>query len=79
MLFAQANWPAAAESGGGTDLNDAENLVSLITEADRSGQAQMLADVYIASQLKQVRHESVYESVYCDDHLRAGFKLIFNK
>ena len=55
MLFAQANWPAAAEGGGGGDLNDAENLVSLITEADRCGQAQMLADVYIASQLKQVQ------------------------
>ena len=71
LSFAQASWPAKeGESGSLTDLSDAELLVSLITEADRRGEAQQLAGIYSSSQLKKV---SVRLLVWACEHVHYNF------
>jgi len=53
VSYARAYWPAAKSAADGEDVTDAEMLVQLITNADRAGQAKLLADTYQKSELKQ--------------------------
>ena len=53
LTYAHDFWPNKGGDGL-EDLTDAEALVSMITEADRRGDAQVLADIYASSPLKKV-------------------------
>ena len=56
LTYANEFWPSKEGSNEDkSDLTDAELLVSLITEAERRGQAKELADMYNSSQLKTVK------------------------
>ena len=56
LSFSREFWPSKEQGmlEGLTDLTDAEALVTLITEADRRGDSQALADIYSSSSLKKV-------------------------
>ena len=63
LTFARNFWPSKDKGLGLEELTDAEALVSLITEADRRGESQALADIYSSSSLKKV--SEIYLLSWC--------------